>query len=142
MLRIAIVAGGVGGALARHAAAVLAGPAIVSPFPWVTLVVNVCGSWVLGALMGLLPATTVTPATRAGLTIGFCGGFTTFSTFAYEAVAFARQGQVREAAAYVSASLFLGVLAMLAGLAAGALMVRSRPMLGSTGAPRGAEKRP
>jgi fluoride exporter len=126
MLRLAIAIGGAAGAFARHsagtAAAVLAG----SLFPWGTLTVNVVGSWMLGLLIQVLPATSVSPALRASLTIGFCAGFTTFSTFAYDAVMLARSGRPEAAAAYVGASLVLGVTAMMVGIETGALVLRRR----------------
>jgi protein CrcB len=64
-------------------------------------------------------ARTLDPAWRIALTVGFCGGFTTFSTFSAELVAMAQEGRVLRAAAYVLASLLLGVTATLVGLAVG-----------------------
>lgn len=121
-----IAIGGAAGALARYAVALLAGSWSGGVFPWGTLVANVSGSWLLGVLMRVLPVTMVKPAIRGGLTIGFCGGFTTFSTFAFDALLLVRLGQPSLAAAYIAASLLIGVASVVAGLAAGAWMVRRR----------------
>jgi fluoride exporter len=126
MYRSAVAAGGALGALARHGVGVVATTFVGAVFPWGTLAVNVCGSWVLGLLMSLLPATSVRPVVRVGLTIGFCGGFTTFSTFAHETVTLARAGDLPSAIGYVGASVVLGVTGMAGGMATGAVLTRGR----------------
>lgn len=122
MIRLAIAVGGVAGAFVRHGMG--AWLAVADGLPWGTLATNVCGALVLGLLIGRLHSSTVSPAVRAGLTIGFCGGFTTFSTFAYETVALAQDGRAPAAFAYVAASLALGTAAMFAGLFAGTALAR------------------
>jgi CrcB protein len=86
-------------------------------FPWGTLVVNVSGSFLLGLLMRYAVAAPIRAETRAFLTIGLCGGFTTFSTFSYEAVSLLRDGQWLRAGTYVGASVMLSLVAVLAGFA-------------------------
>jgi CrcB protein len=80
-------------------------------FPWGTLVVNVLGSLVLGVLAG--------GAVDGGLLAlagtGFCGAFTTASTFTWEVLALGERGEVRRAAAYVVASVAVGVGAAALG---------------------------
>lgn len=63
-------------------------------FPWGTLAVNVIGSFLIGLLMELSVTTTLIPPTlRTGLTVGFLGGLTTFSTFSYETFRLLEEGQ-------------------------------------------------
>lgn len=88
-------------------------------FPAGTLVVNVTGSFLLGTFLRYaLDTPTLTPELRAFLTIGFCGGYTTFSTFSYESVALFEEGDWTRAAMYVTLSLVLSFLAMVLGFAA------------------------
>jgi CrcB protein len=110
----------VGGVLQRSAGA---------DFPVGTLVINVTGSFLLGLFLRYAMDTpTLTPEWRAFLTIGFCGGYTTFSTFSYETVALLEDGQWSRAAAYVGLSLGLALAATLLGFAAarGVVWLRER----------------
>lgn len=74
-------------------------------FPVPTFVVNMIGCFVLGLLSGA----TVPAAAFALLGPGFCGGLTTYSTFATEAVGLARVRRSATSAAYVAASLVVGI---------------------------------
>lgn len=112
--------GGGLGAVARYALgdAVhrLAGPS----FPAGTLVVNVLGCLLLGAVMGIAevrPA--LTRETRLFLAVGLLGGFTTFSSFGYETLQLLRGGQFGLAALNAGGHLFLGLCAVWLGRAAG-----------------------
>lgn len=95
-------------------------------FPWGTLVVNVPGSFLLGFAFRYLEGTTLPPEWRQAATIGFLGAFTTFSTFSYEAVAMAQDGDWAAAGAYVSASVGLGLVAVVAGFGTAAMMMAVR----------------
>jgi len=98
-------------------------------FPWGTLVVNVTGSLLLGFLIRYALATpAVSVELRAMLTTGFCGGYTTFSTFSYETAALIEEGQYERAGAYVLASVVLSLLATVCGfiLARELLALRER----------------
>ena len=98
-------------------------------FPAGTLVVNLTGSLLLGFLMRFaLETPGVTPEARAFLTTGFCGGYTTFSTFSYESAALIEEGQYRQAALYAVLSVGLALLGTFAGfaLAREALALRHR----------------
>lgn len=87
-------------------------------FPFWTLVINVTGSILLGFLMRyLVDGVPVTVEMRALLTTGFCGGYTTFSTFSYETVALLEQGDWRRSSVYVLASVTLSVAGAMAGIA-------------------------
>ena len=75
-----------------------------------TLLVNITGSLILGFIMRYaLGSTSVSAETRALLTAGFCGGYTTFSTFSYETIALMEDGDYRRAAIYVVASVVVSV---------------------------------
>jgi CrcB protein len=88
-------------------------------FPAGTLVVNVTGSFLLGLFLRYgLETYSLTPEMRAFLTVGFCGGYTTFSTFSYETVALLEDGQWSRAGLYAAASLALSLAATLLGLMA------------------------
>jgi CrcB protein len=79
-----------------------------------TLVVNVVGSAVLGVLLGLRD---VSPTVLALVGTGFCGTLTTFSTFGYDVVRLVEERAVGRAAAYLAASLVLGLGTAAAGYA-------------------------
>jgi CrcB protein len=88
------------------------------PFPLGTMVINVTGSLLIGFLLRYsLDSGAVSPEMRAFMTIGFCGGYTTFSTFSWETVALVEGGDWGRAALYVVASVFLSLLGTVAGLA-------------------------
>jgi CrcB protein len=87
-------------------------------FPAGTLLVNVTGSFLLGAIIRYaLETPSLTPEVRAFLTIGFCGGYTTFSTFSYETMALLEDGEWARAGAYITASVILSLIATILGLA-------------------------
>lgn len=87
-------------------------------FPAGTLFVNISGSFLLGAILRYAVDTpSLTPEVRALLTIGFCGGYTTFSTFSYETVAVLKDGEWTRACLYVAASVLLSLLGTFLGFA-------------------------
>jgi fluoride exporter len=110
--------GGAVGSVARYLLTVVIQQHAGSGFPFGTLVVNVTGSIVLGFLMryGLETAAT-SPEMRLLLTTGFCGGYTTFSTFSYETARLLEDGEWRRGATYVLASVLLSLGGMLVGFA-------------------------
>ena len=83
-------------------------------FPWATLTVNVVGSLLIGLLSGLLArhGGSSAEAVRAFAVVGFCGGFTTFSTFSNEAFRMMEQSQWGMVAGYVTVSLLAGFAAV------------------------------
>jgi len=95
-------------------------------FPVWTLVINVTGSLALGFLMRYLgEGVTVSAQVRALLTVGFCGGYTTFSTFSYETVTLFTAGDWRRAASYVVSSVTLSLIAVGIGVAAARTLVEA-----------------
>ncbi len=105
---------GLGGAARYLLGFILQRPGI--GFPVATLAINVLGSFALGLVLriGLDPAA-MTPATRAFLTAGVCGGFTTFSTFSAESLALLEQGAWGRGLAYMIGSVVLSVGAAAVG---------------------------
>src|SRR3954454_3231503 len=91
-------------------------------FPLGTFTVNVVGSFLLGLLAGLATHHHLAGNAKTVLGTGFCGAFTTFSTFTYETVRLAEEGDYGDAARNVGLSLFIGALAAAAGLALPALV--------------------
>ena len=101
------------------AAGVIARYGISSPFhgptlPWVTVAINVAGSFALGMLVA---SHGTTPETRTVLGVGFLGGFTTFSTFSVQAFLDVESGHPGRALFYVAVSVGLGIAAAAGGYA-------------------------
>ncbi|MSR37006.1 MAG: fluoride efflux transporter CrcB [Gemmatimonadetes bacterium] len=115
---LSVAAGGALGAVARYGAGSWIQQATRSTFPWGTLVVNVTGSLALGFLVVWLREAAASVELRAFVTVGVLGGYTTFSTFTYETVLMAQNGEWRRAGAYAFGSLALGLVAVVLGMAA------------------------
>jgi fluoride exporter len=91
-----------------------------SDFPIGTLAVNVLGSFVIGLVMAAsLERGTLGPTARLFLTVGFCGGFTTMSTFSYETLMLLRDGQTAFALGNIAASVVAGLAAVWLGYTLG-----------------------
>jgi CrcB protein len=91
-----------------------------SVFPWATFTVNVTGCVLFGILTGALVDRHDTPAwLRVGLVMGFVGGYTTFSTYAGEALDLTEERKLAVAFAYTAGSVVVGMLAVFAGLRLG-----------------------
>jgi fluoride exporter len=110
-----VIIGGVLGAPARYLADGFISHRTRSSLPWGTLAINVVGSAALGVITGVM-----THAQRGGLVYaaaatGFCGAFTTFSTFTWETLALAEDGKPLAAAGNVVIALVLGLSAAAAG---------------------------
>lgn len=114
-----IAAGGLLGTLARYG---LQGwiqtRSGVGGFPVGTLVINLAGSFALGFVIRFATGSTVvSPEMRAALTIGFCGAFTTMSTFSYESVRLLGDGEYTWAALYMGGTIAGCVGAVIGGTA-------------------------
>lgn len=84
--------------------------------PWGTLTVNIAGCFIIGLIYGITAKNIdITQQTRTFLTVGFCGGLTTFSTFSHENLTLLTDGHPAIAAIYAAASIALGLLAAYAG---------------------------
>ena len=118
MMQIAAVAlGGAIGSVGRFLLAGWIGRLVGTGFPWGTLAVNVVGGLVMGMLVALMSqAWPVSPTTRAFLTAGVLGGFTTFSAFSLETVTLLERGAYSAALAYILASVALSASALWLGL--------------------------
>lgn len=118
---IAVGTGGALGSIARYA---LSGLALGGLQPWGiplgTLTVNAAGS----LLIGLLTATLRSETAAWLLTVGFCGGFTTFSTFSLDALRLLKAGSYGPAAAYAGTSLVLCIAFAALGMRLGNALAR------------------
>ena len=83
--------------------------------PWGTMVVNVLGCFLIGLLSGWALNEQLSPTAKLVLVTGFCGGFTTFSTFMNENLLLSREGALLAAVLYTLGSMALGLLAVVLG---------------------------
>ncbi|MFF9848033.1 fluoride efflux transporter CrcB [Streptomyces litmocidini] len=122
-----VAAGGALGAAARYGAG-LARPTPSGAFPWTILTVNVTGCLLLGVLMVLLTETTTAPhpLLRPFLGTGFCGGFTTFSTYGLDTQRLLSAGDPVRGLLYLGGTPLAALAAVGAGVALARAVVRSR----------------
>ena len=115
----AVASGAAMGGLARYYLAGIIQQHAGPDFPVGTLVINITGSFILGFIMRYaLQSGAVSPEMRALLTTGFCGGYTTFSTFSYETALLLEDGAYGRAALYVGASVLISLLGTILGFVA------------------------
>lgn len=109
--------GGLIGSIARYLTASYFTKVFPSAFPYGTFVVNIVGCLIIGVIFGLSERFSwLTPEWRFFLATGICGGFTTFSSFAYENIKLIQEGNFLVFAGYSIASFALGLLAVFIGL--------------------------
>jgi CrcB protein len=88
----------------------------ISAFPYGTFLVNIIGCLLIGIIFGISEkGNLMNSEWKMFLTVGFCGGFTTFSTFANENLALLRNGNIFHFALYAGLSVFLGIMATYIG---------------------------
>ena len=88
-----------------------------APFPLATFTVNILGCLIFGILFGLLGKNgIVPPKMNALLIVGFCGGFTTFSTFSFESFTLGNNGALLLSFTYIIFSVIAGLLAVWLGI--------------------------
>ena len=106
---IAVGAGSFIGGIARYLVS-LAMKGISKGFPWATVLVNLLGCLTIGLLWGFL-SRNASESTSWGLflTVGLCGGFTTFSTFSKEALTMLQAGQIWGFTSYIAMSVIAGI---------------------------------
>jgi CrcB protein len=116
-----VVAGAIG-APARYLVDGFVQDRTVGDLPWGTFVINVTGSLLLGLITGaaLYHAFPSTP--KIWLGTGFCGAYTTFSTFTFETIRLLEEGEVANAFRYAAGSLLAGAAAAALGLAVAAAL--------------------
>lgn len=110
-----VSAGAVAGANLRYGIGLLFARTAPTAFPWATFLINVTGSFVLGAFLGWAALRLPDAGWRLLVAVGFCGAYTTFSTFSLEVYDLLRQRAVLVAAAYVAGSVVAGVAGVAAG---------------------------
>ena len=112
---IAVGAGSFIGGIARYLVSLVM-KGISKGFPWATLLVNLLGCLIIGLLWGFL-SRNASESTSWGLflTVGLCGGFTTFSTFSKEALTMLQTGQIWGFASYIALSILAGIALVALG---------------------------
>jgi CrcB protein len=91
-------------------------------FPYGTFVVNIAGCFLIGIFSALADrGNAITPEWRFFLTTGFCGGYTTFSTFSYESYNLIRDEQYMFLSLYIGLSVVIGIMATFLGI----ILIRS-----------------
>jgi CrcB protein len=113
---LSVALGGAFGAVSRFVIAHALGQRLAMGIPWGTLVANVVGCFLLGALYEAGRWAPLNPNVRGLLSVGFVGALTTFSTFTLETINLMRGGKWALVTANVAASLVLGFAACVAGL--------------------------
>jgi CrcB protein len=110
------IAGAIGTG-ARYLVAIWAAQRLGSAFPYGTLIVNIAGCFVIGALMQAALTLGWSATLRSALTIGFVGGLTTYSSFNYDTLRLFEEGAPALALANVAMTFVGGLLAGASGLA-------------------------
>lgn len=104
--------GGAVGSILRFLASVFATRLDFTPYPIATFAVNIIGCFCIGMLSNIVPSNSL----RLLLITGFCGGFTTFSTFASETLTLMNNNQTPLAFVYTLASCVIGISAVWLGM--------------------------
>lgn len=124
-----VALGGALGSVARYALGNAMTVAVGAAFPWGTLLINVLGSFTISFFGALTTAGSRLPLpfeARVFVTVGICGGFTTFSSFSLQTVDLARNGQPGRAAFYVAISAVLCITACALGYVSAAALNAQR----------------
>jgi len=115
-----IALGGALGALARYSLGVWVYERMGTRFPYGTVVINVTGCFLMGLVLAILDThMELNPAWRYTIPVGFIGAYTTFSTFEYETLHAAQNGEPAIAFLYFGVSLILGFVGVWLGMLSG-----------------------
>lgn len=114
---VAFAVAAAAGAVLRYLLDAIVADRTEGAFPWGTFVVNVSGSLLSGIVSGLALYHAFPATPRTVLAVGFCGAYTTFSTFTFETVRLIEEGAVAEAGLNVGATVLAAALAAGVGLA-------------------------
>ncbi len=110
-------AGGFIGSVMRYLVQVVVEKGLTSTFPLGTLIANIAGSFIIGMVFAFAEKGDLMNAEwRIFLAVGVCGGFTTFSSFAYNNFTMLKEGSFGQFFWNVGGSLFLGILAVYLGV--------------------------
>lgn len=114
---MAVASGGAIGSVARYLVGIASGKMFGLAFPWGTLIINIVGSFLIGAFVESFALKWDLPLVmRVFLTVGICGGFTTFSTFSLDSYLLMVRGELVPAAIYIIGSMVLSIAALFGGL--------------------------
>lgn len=111
--------GGFFGSVARYLTQLFVERYLHSTFPWGTFVANIAGCFIIGLAYALSErGNLLSPEWRIFITVGFCGGFTTFSSFAYNNLTMLSESNFLQLIGNVGLSLIFGISAVYAGVVA------------------------
>lgn len=111
-----IGSGGAIGSICRYIISVYIQKIFAHNFPLGTFAVNILGCFIVGLIFGLIEGHPQQHHLRLLFVIGFCGGFTTFSSFAYENIHLVQSGHNLSMLLYTLGSIVVGFIAVWAGL--------------------------
>ncbi len=119
MLRTILIVGTGGfiGSVMRYLVQVFVERGMTSTFPWGTFIANIAGSFIIGIVFALAEKGNLMSAEwRIFLAVGICGGFTTFSSFAYNNLILLKENVFGQLLWNVGGSVFFGILAVYLGI--------------------------